>query len=174
MIGVRGFVKPRALGFARLVGSTVLHIMRSPMNPRIRISKIWSDVFALELTIEVSDGKSLFSNNAYVSIDWPKSVIGELRIFRKGIHGGIYDLNAGEFGLEYANGAFLARLHFRKPETLFVSTSQQSEFVEFKGNQIASEAKLFLKTEPALLDTFIEELAAMDRGERLDATLECR
>ena len=143
------------------------------MTRGIRIVKRWSDDDVIDLTFEVSDGRSLFINTAYVAVDWLETASSALRVFGRQIHGGLYDLKAGEFGPEFANGAFLARFHFPKPGRLFISTQQQSDYREFKSSEVASAARLFLTSEPVLLDRFIDELAALNRGEREDATLEC-
>lgn len=143
------------------------------MTPHVSVENIWFDDDVLELRVEVCDGRSLFSCDAYVSRSWPQDTVGALSIFREQVHGGIFDLRAGEFGIEYANGAVLARLHFRAPGTLFVSAHLQSEFTEFKGSQVASEARLYLRSEPVLLDRFIEELRVLGQGTRNDATLPC-
>ena len=142
------------------------------MSSRLRITRRWSDEDILELTFEVCDGTSTFVNNAYDDLDWLATAASELKTFAPQVHGGLYDLKAGRFGPEVANGAFFARFHFPRPGRLHVSTHQQSDFFEFKGHEVASEARLYLKSEPALLDRFIDELAAMSRGEREDATLE--
>jgi hypothetical protein len=143
------------------------------MTPGIRVVKKWSDEDVIDLRFDVSDGRSLFVNTAYAPIDWIEAAATALRAFGRQLHGGIYDLHAGQFGPEFANGAFMARFHFPKPGRLFISTHQQSDYADFKGTQVASEAHLYLTSEPALLDRFIEELAGLNRGEREDATLEC-
>ena len=144
------------------------------MTPGIRVMKKWSDEDVMDLVFEVCDGRSVFVNTAYVPINWIEAAAAGLRTFGRQIHGGIYDLKAGGFGPEFANGSFLARFHFPKPGRLFVSTHQQSEYKDFKGSQVASEARLYLMSEPVLLDRFIDELAGLNRAERKDATLECR
>src|SRR5262245_2346997 len=143
------------------------------MTSGIRVVKKWSDEDVIALMFEVSDGRSQFVSRAYAPIDWIEATAIALRTFGRQMHGGIYDLQAGEFGPEFANGAFRARFHFPKPGRLFISTHQQSDYMDFKGSQVASEAQLYLVSEPVLLDRFIEELAALNRGEREDATLEC-
>lgn len=81
------------------------------------------------------------------------------------------EISYSEFGPEYANGAFQARLHFNVPGRLFISTHQQSDFEEFSKTQVASEARMYLKTEPILLDNFISELKALNSGASNEATL---
>jgi hypothetical protein len=143
------------------------------MKPEIRFTRIWSDDDLLEQRIEVCDGRSHFSIDSYVGVDWPSDVMKSLLVFRNHVHGGLFDLKTGEFGLEYASGAFLARMHFAPPGTLYVSTIQQSDHFEYKGNRVASEARLFLKTEPVLLDRFIEELDHLRISSEAIATLTC-
>ena len=43
--------------------------VRPHMNSRITLRKIWNDDDIIELTVEVSDGKSMFANNVYVAIN---------------------------------------------------------------------------------------------------------
>ncbi len=52
------------------------------------------------------------------------------------------------------------------------SVRGQSNFEEFGIKTVASEATLYLRTEPALLDNFIAELDALKSGKRDDAKLE--
>jgi hypothetical protein len=143
------------------------------MQKGISISKIWSDDDLVELCIAVTDRASSFSNTVYLGHGQLVELAEQLRNFRDHIHGGIKDIRFGEFGPEYANGAFHARLHFRSPGKLYVSTHQQSEFTSFSVGEVASEAKMYLVSEPVLLDNFISELGALANGAREHALLEC-
>jgi hypothetical protein len=143
------------------------------MTPQLRVENIWFDDDVLELKFEACDGRSLFSCDTYVARSWPQDTVVALNIFREHIHGGIFDLKAGEFGVEYANGAALARLHFLAPGSLYISICLQSDFSEYKNSQVASEAKIYLRSEPVLLDQFIEQLRELGLGSRKDASLAC-
>jgi hypothetical protein len=106
-------------------------------------------------------------------LSWPETTAKALTTFRTHIHGGIFDLEAGTFGVEYANGAALIRMQFRLPGSLDISARLESEFTNFKGSEVASTAKLYMRSEPVLLDRFIEELVALGKGIREEATLAC-
>ena len=131
------------------------------MKPFIKFEQVWCDDDITELRVTVSNGYSTFSNKVYLAATELAELHESLLTFRTHYYGGLKDIKFGEFGSEYANGAFNARLHFPKPGNLHISTMQQSEFFEFKGKEVASEAKMYLVTEPALLDNFINELMAM-------------
>src|SRR6516162_5931433 len=133
------------------------------MQPRIAIKRIWSDEDVLRFACEVCDGRSLFVAEAYAGLDWGTAAAKSLKTFSLHIHGGIFDLEAGNDGPEYAGGAFRARFHWLRPTALFISTTQQGDFFEFKGNQVAAEARMFLRTEVGLLDQFVAALPALDR-----------
>jgi hypothetical protein len=45
---------------------------------------------------------SVFTNEAYASLDWGAAAAAALRTFGEQIHGGLFDLEAGKEGLEYA------------------------------------------------------------------------
>jgi hypothetical protein len=143
------------------------------MHNGVSISKIWSDDDVVELRIVVTDDASSFSNTVYIGHGQLVDLTNELDVFRTHIHGGLKDIRFGEFGPEYANGAFHAWLHFRVPGRLYVSTHQQSDFSSFSVGEVASEAKMYLVSEPVLLDNFIAELGGLANGAREDATLEC-
>ena len=143
------------------------------MKSFIVFKKIWNDDDLIELLIEVSDGRSVFSNDVYIGTDAIRKITKGMSVFREHIHGGLYDIHLGEFGHEYANGGFHARLHFCEPGRLFISTHQQSDFKDFSKTQAASEARMFIKTEPALLDNFISELKSLNLGACDEATLFC-
>jgi hypothetical protein len=143
------------------------------MHPRITISRRWSDEDVAQLAFEVCDGVSAFTNEAYVTLDWGAVAANALRTFARQVHGGLFNLEAGEGGPEYASGAFTARFHYHKPTLLLISTQQQGDFFSFKGSEVAPTAKMFLRTEPALLDRFVASLPALDTSEEGEAILEC-
>ena len=87
------------------------------------------------------------------------------------VHGGLFDIRMGEFGPEYASGAFHARLHFQKSGKINITCKLQSDFKEFSGTKVASEALLYLVTQPALLDKFIDELTALSAGKQDEAVM---
>jgi hypothetical protein len=138
----------------------------------ISFTKVWSDEDMIELRIGVSDGTSLFSNEVYVGYSHFADTVSQLDKFKDQIHGGLIDMRFGEFGSEYASGAFHARFHFPKPGKLYITCKQQSGFEDFGGKNVASEATLYLVTEPVLLDNFLEQLKALDAKKREDAYLE--
>lgn len=143
------------------------------MRSFVRIATIWSDNDVRELQFEVSDGVSIVANTAYVSIGWFAQTAEALERLGRQVHGGLYDLEAGTPGPEFAEGAFEARFQWHTPSELYVSTWQESGFFKFKGREVASTARLFLRTEAALLDRFVAELRAAHVREELEATLTC-
>jgi hypothetical protein len=142
------------------------------MKPGISFSKVWFDDDVVELKIDSFDGKSLFSNNVYAGHQDLDDLVAGLFTFKDHVHGGIYDIELGSFGPEYARGAFRARLHFQESGKIYITIAAQSEFEEFGIKNVASEATLYLRSEPALLDNFIGELKALAAGKRDDANLE--
>jgi len=142
------------------------------MKPGITFEKIWFDDDIVELRISSSDGTSLFANKVYAAHQVIDDLIVGLNTFKDQVYGGIYDIRFGEFGPEYASGAFQARLHFQDRGKIYVTVNAQSEFEDFGRNNVASEATLYLISEPALLNNCIAELRALKSGERNDARLE--
>lgn len=143
------------------------------MLPRIAVTRRWSDNDVAHLEFEVCDGMSVFRTEAYVALDWGASAATALRTFGRQVHGGLFNLEAGAGGPEYASGSFRARFHYYKPNQLLISTSQQGDFFRFKGREVAPESKMFLRTEPNLLDVFIAALSALDASDGGQAVLEC-
>ena len=142
------------------------------MKPGIYFEKIWSDDDLIEIKIDSFDGSSLFSNKVYVSNSGIKDLIAGLSDFKGKVYGGIYDLRMGEFGTEYANGAFHARLHFHHHSKIHITIKAQNEFEDFGMKKVASEATLYLTCEPIMLDNFIAELKGLKTSARPDAKLE--
>lgn len=126
----------------------------------------------VELRIGACDGTSAFSNKVYVGHQKLRDAVGALNRFKDHVHGGLYDLRFGDFGPEYASGAFHARLQFRDRGRLLISIHIQSEYSDFGPKNVASEANLYLISEPSLLDNFIRSLRAISDGHRIDAELE--
>jgi hypothetical protein len=143
------------------------------MTPRIAITRTWSDNDVAQLAFEVCDGTSTFMNEAYVRLDWAVATASSLRAFAQQMHGGLFDLQAGEDGLEYAGGYIRARFHWYRPDQLLISTRQQGDHFPFKGSASAADARMFLKTEPALLDRFVAALPSLDAKSGGQAILEC-
>jgi|SRR6185437_13280321 len=142
------------------------------MKPGIYLKKIWFDNDVVNLTIDSSDGNSVFSTKVYVGHQDMRDLISELGVFRNHVHGGIYNIQMGAFGPEYAEGAFHARLHFHMHSKIHLTIKAQSGFEEFGMKNVASEATLYLISEPVLLDNFIAELKALSAGLSDEAKLE--
>ena len=81
----------------------------------------------------------------------------------------------GDFGPEYANGAFHARFEFHRSGNgkLSITAKAESEWNEFTHTKVASNATLFLRTEPALFDNWLSELKGLAKGRSDSAVLEC-
>ena len=143
--------------------------------PSIDIEKVWSDDDVVELAITTTDECSSFYVKVYAGHQNLRSLIADLDRFKDQLYGGIYDMKLGEFGHEYANGAFQARLHFQRDGRghLFITVRAESDWRPFNNTNVASCATLHLKSEPALLDRFIGELGRVSSGTKTNATLEC-
>lgn len=142
------------------------------MKPRLGFTEIWKDDDIVALRIDACDGTSTFSNKVYVGHQHLRDVVDELNTFKDHVFGGIYDLRFGEFGPEYASGAFHARLQLHDRGTLLISTHMQSEYSDFGRKNVDSEVNLYLISEPSLLDSFIQSLRAVNDGDRIDAELD--
>jgi hypothetical protein len=142
------------------------------MKRGIAFEKIWFDNDMVELCIHSSDGMSFFANKVYAAHQTIDDLIGGLDTFKNQVYGGIYDILLGQFGPEYASGAFQARLHFQDRGKIYVTVNALSEFEKFGIKNVASEAVLYIISEPALLDNFITELKEIKVGRRNDARLE--
>lgn len=141
-------------------------------RPGITLTKIWSDDDMVELRVDVSNGRSLFSNEIYVGHEHLTEMVAGLDKFKSHVHGGIFDIELGEFGPEYASGACHVRLHFQERGLLYLTVRSQTDFSDFGKKNVASEATLYLKAEPALLDNFIQNLRALSKGKEESAALE--
>jgi hypothetical protein len=143
------------------------------MKPGIKVTKVDSDEDVVELNVDVCDGTSLFSINVYVGYQVLTDTISGLDVFKNHLHGGLFDLQWGAFGPEYAKGALHARLHFHGwGARLYITCKLQSDYKEFSLIQVASEATLYLKSQAVLLDDFISELKRLKAGTTEEAWLE--
>jgi len=141
------------------------------MKAGITIKKVWSDSDLVEFEITSSDGMSTFRNKVYAGHQAVEDLVKDLGVFRNHLHGGLYNMSFGEFGPEYASGAFTARLHFYKPSRLAITVQAESEWHEFKKAEVASRITLHLHSEPVLLDNFIESLKSLESGKTNEASL---
>jgi hypothetical protein len=69
-------------------------------------------------------------------------------------------------------GALDVRMHFRKGARLFLRVSAESQFSPFGDREAASEATLYLMSEPVLLDNFIPAFRMLSEGSVDHAELE--
>ncbi|MDX1958269.1 MAG: hypothetical protein SFU98_06830 [Leptospiraceae bacterium] len=139
----------------------------------IVFEKTYDDESLIDLTIKVNTGDDFFTIRVYTSEEEIKKIYEELNQFKDQIHGGIYDLELGSFGPEYAGGAFLARMHFQARGKINITTKMQSSYFHFGKNEVAKEAILHLISEPALLDNFIIEFKHLGNESGKKAELEC-
>lgn len=143
------------------------------MKASIIFENIWCDSDVVELKIIVDDGASKFTNTVYATYMQIENIVSGLDIFKEHIYGGIFDLELGKYGLEYANGAFYGRLHFNERGKIFISVNQQTDFFDFGRKNVAGEATLYVISEPALLDNFISQFRMIDKEIGNKAYLEC-
>jgi hypothetical protein len=141
------------------------------MKAGITLKQVWSDDDLVELEVASSDGTSMFCTKVYVGCRNLEQLTSDLEVFRNHLHGGLYNISFGQFGPEYASGAFEARLHFYKPGRLAVSVRAESGWHEFKKSEVASNATLYFMSEPVLLDNFLEELKRLKSGVSSEAAL---
>lgn len=142
------------------------------MTPGIRFIKLWADEDMLDLKVEVCDGHALFITDIYVGHKQLADTVSGLHKFKDQIHGGLFNLRFGEFGPEYASGALDVRMHFRRRAKLLMRVFVESSFSRFEDRELASEATLYLVSEPALLDNFILALRMLSEGSVDHAELE--
>jgi hypothetical protein len=142
------------------------------MTPGIKLTKIWADDDMLELRVQICDGRSVFVNQIYVGHRHLAEAVLGLDRFKDQVHGGLFNLRFGEFGPEYASGALDVRMHFRKQGKVLLRVLAESEFSDFDGREIASDATLHLLSEPALLDNFVVAIRMLSEGSREHAELE--
>ena len=145
------------------------------MKPSIAFRIIWKDEDMVELTISISDGTSLFQCNVYVGNQTLAETVNDLDVFKDQMYGGLYDLRFGEFGPEYANGAFHARFEFHHSGhgKLSITAKAESDWDDFTHTKVASNATLYLMTEPVLFDNWLNELNDLKNGSSIEAVLEC-
>ena len=129
----------------------------------------------IELTVCICDGTSSFQCNAYVGHQELTEIVEKLNVFKAHVYGGLCDLRLGEFGPEYAGGAFHARLEFHGSGNgkLSITAKAESEWNEFTHTKVAANATLYLTTEPALFDRWLNSFKGLSKGTKDNAVLEC-
>jgi hypothetical protein len=140
------------------------------MEPKIKFKNIWMDDDMFELEIVTFSESSSFRTKVYVGYPNIEKISEDLDIFKTHIHGGLYDMTFGEFGPEYGSGAFSIRFHFQQNGKLNLTIKIQTEYYSFGNKEIADEATMHLKTEPALFDNFISTIKSISKvvGNEID------
>jgi hypothetical protein len=140
----------------------------------ILFEKTGEDDDSVELKITISNEQLTFSNLVYVGRDAISDLIKGLDKFKTQLNGGIFNCQFGEFGPEYANGAFYARLHFQDRGLFNITIKAQGGFELFGKEKVANKVTLYLISEVVLLDNFIYQLIALNDGRATEAGLEAR
>lgn len=143
-----------------------------PRRPGLTLTRVWSDESMLELRIDVCDGTSSFVNEVYAGFAGLEEDLVELQFLLGRPEAGAYELAFGDVGRTWSGGGFRARFRFAVPGRLLVSCEQTSAPVELGTTKVANSASIHLRSEPALLDRFVRELAAVAGGHRQTAFLE--
>jgi hypothetical protein len=139
----------------------------------ITLKQIWCDGDLLEFSVSTSDGESQTIIRGYIGHDEFEQAVAAFEIFKRQVHGGLYDFRIGAFGPEFASGAFNARFHFQDAGRVYISVNIESEWREFGIKSVAHTASYYLETEPGLLDRFVEELTRIGCADEPRAFLEC-
>lgn len=139
----------------------------------IRFRKVWFDENIIELEIIAENQFNRCCTNIYIGKIELKELYTELKAFAPKIYGGIFDMNFGKFGPEYAKGAISARFHFQSGGQINITYKSQSDYYTFGKREIADEFLLHLKTEPSLLDKFIKDIPKLLMEDRADIQLDC-
>jgi hypothetical protein len=142
------------------------------MKAGITIKRVWEDPDVVELRISVSDGVSEFTNQVYVAHSILAKTVEDLDAFKSHLHGGLLDIRFGEFGPEWANGAFHGRFKLLSPGRMYVTARQETDYTDFGNNKVASTATMHVASEPGLLDRFISELGKVASKDHDEAHLE--
>jgi len=101
--------------------------------------------------------------------------VEKLTVFKDHVYGGLYDLRFGEFGPEYASGAFHARFEFHRSGNgkLSITAKAESDWDDFTHTKVASNTTLYLRTEPALFDNWLKAINGLKNELSDEAVLEC-
>jgi hypothetical protein len=144
------------------------------MDSGIRFKKIWQDEHALELEITTNSGDFLFCIQVYVGHEELSELVRGLARFKVDIQSGACVISFGQFTPEYASGAYRAELSFLKEGRgyLYISVDAQSAWTNLVTKQVASRAETHLKSEPVLLDAFVEDLRKLSEGSAEEAFLQ--
>lgn len=144
------------------------------MDSGIRFKKIWQDEHALELEITTNSGDFQFCIQVYVSHEELGELVHGLARFKADVQSGTFVISFGRFTPECASGAYRAELSFLKEGRgyLYISVDAQSAWSNFVTKQVASRAETHLKSEPVLLDAFVEDLRKVSGGSAEEAFLQ--
>lgn len=140
----------------------------------IRISEAWADIHMSDFEIMTSDGKSLFTHRVYVDPATLFYVVENLTQFSTKMESGSsHRIEFGKFGSDFGGGAFSVYFQIQKLGKIHIVVRGQSRYLQFGSQEVANEATLHLVSEPALLDSFINDLRGVERKLRSEAFLEC-
>ena len=145
-------------------------MFRNP-STALRISRVWYDDDMDELRVAIEGPDTGFAALAYVGRRDLTAAVRDLRLFARAIHGGLCEVRFGDFGSEYANGAVHIRLQW-VDDRIYLTCRLQAEFDQFAKNEVADEATIHVRTEPALYDAFLAEFGLLAERKRDEVALE--
>lgn len=136
------------------------------MDSGIRFKQVWGDNEAAELEITTNGDDFSFRIQVYVGHEELRDLVQRLVRFKGDVQGGTCVISFGQFTPEYASGAYRAELSFLEEGRgyLYISVDAQSAWSNFVTKQVANRATAYLKSEPVLLDAFVEDLKKLSEG----------
>lgn len=152
--------------------SPIAATVGDPRRRGLTLTSVWSDESMLEFRVEVCDGTSSFVNEVYAGFGGMEEDLAALRYLLGRPEGGECDLAFGDVDRTWSGGGFRARFRFVLPGRLLVSCEQTSAPDEVGATKVSNSASVHFRSEPALLDRFVRELAAVAGGHRMTAYLE--
>lgn len=143
------------------------------MELSLELSASTSESDDFELRVKIQNDTCRFETSMYCTHRTLQEFLTALQRFRLSMRSGIIDFQFGAFGPEYASGACHLRFYIAAPGEIYIRIRGESEFRKFGSNLEANKVTLLLRTEPVLLDNFVQELEGFSTRPILHATLRC-
>jgi len=145
------------------------------MHSYLKFENVWFHNDLIELKITVCDGLNTFQTSVYSNYQVIEANSKKLDQFKALTDGGSTEVEFGGFGQEVEYGGFFSRMKVVPKERcqLLIFAKMETDHFDFGGETVASKAELYLITDAAHLNDFVENLKSIGQHQGNTSMLLC-
>jgi hypothetical protein len=143
------------------------------MNTIITIENILQDSDLIELEICISTIKHKFTLTVYTNTKSIDSMVMKLRKNLSKLNVKTFSIQLGEFSKDTANGTFSAKFSQEQNGIINIAIKAETDYYNLNDETVADRFETNLKTEPNMIDSFLNNFPKLKEKAGGKIYLEC-